>query len=83
LAEAIDLQPPIMPEDGHTTRVTTGDENASALTGKDSSLPESIWDDEDTKSFYESLPDLRSSFYLQFIHFHSLVCMSLASLSKT
>ena len=63
-AEAIDLQPPVMPEDGNTTRIGTGDENASASTGKDSSMPESIWDDEDTKSFYESLPDLRLSFYL-------------------
>lgn len=24
LAEALDMQPPVMPEDGHTTRVTTG-----------------------------------------------------------
>lgn len=60
LAEAIDLQAPVMPEDGHTTRVTTGEDNVSASAGKDHPMPESIWDDEDTKSFYESLPDLRA-----------------------
>lgn len=60
LAEAIDLQAPVMPEDGHTTRVTSGDDNASPSAGKDHPMPESVWDDEDTKSFYESLPDLRA-----------------------
>ncbi|KAH7445318.1 hypothetical protein KP509_01G002200 [Ceratopteris richardii] len=60
LAEAIDLQPPILPEDGHTTRVTTGEDSTSPLAAKDHPVPESIWDDEDTKSFYESLPDLRA-----------------------
>uniref|UniRef100_A0A1D1Y076 Regulator of nonsense transcripts 2 n=2 Tax=Anthurium amnicola TaxID=1678845 RepID=A0A1D1Y076_9ARAE len=59
LAEALDLQPPIMPEDGHTTRVTTGADVTSA-SGKESSVPEPIWDDDDTRAFYESLPDLRA-----------------------
>ncbi|KQJ83656.1 regulator of nonsense transcripts UPF2 isoform X1 [Brachypodium distachyon] len=57
LAEALDMQPPVMPDDGHTTRVTTGTDLSP--TGKESSTVESIWDDEDTKAFYESLPDLR------------------------
>lgn len=60
LAEAMDLQPPVMPEDGHTTRVTTGEDNTSPAAGKDPQMPELIWDDDDTRSFYESLPDLRA-----------------------
>lgn len=52
------MQPPVMPDDGHTTRVTSGSD-VSSSSGKDSSVPEPIWDDEDTKAFYEFLPDLR------------------------
>lgn len=53
------MQPPVMPEDGHTTRVTSGEEGISSASGKDSSAVEPIWDDEDTRTFYECLPDLR------------------------
>lgn len=60
LAEALDMQPPVMPEDGHTTRVTSGDDSASSAGGKESSAVEAVWDDEDTRSFYECLPDLRA-----------------------
>lgn len=60
LAEALDMQPPMMPEDGHTTRVTTGDDTSSPASGKESSALEPVWDDEDTRAFYECLPDLRS-----------------------
>ncbi|KAI5440989.1 Regulator of nonsense transcripts upf2, variant 3 [Lathyrus oleraceus] len=59
LAEALDMQPPVMPEDGHTTRVTSGEEAVSSASGKDSSV-EPIWDDEDTRAFYECFPDLRA-----------------------
>ncbi|KAG2660031.1 regulator of nonsense transcripts UPF2-like [Panicum virgatum] len=59
LAEALDMQPPVMPDDGNTTRVTTGTD-VSTSSGKESSTLEPIWDDEDTKVFYESLPDLRA-----------------------
>ncbi|KAH9722581.1 Regulator of nonsense transcripts UPF2 [Citrus sinensis] len=59
LAEALDMQPPVMPEDVHTTRVTSG-EDASPASGKDSSVPEPVWDDEETRAFYECLPDLRA-----------------------
>ncbi|KAI3691889.1 hypothetical protein L6452_31691 [Arctium lappa] len=59
LAEALDMQPPVMPEDGHT-RLTTGDDISSPGTGKEASVAEALWDDEDTKSFYECLPDLRA-----------------------
>lgn len=62
LAEALDMQPPVMPEDGHTTRVTTGEEASSPASGKDSSVLEAVWDDEDTRAFYECLPDLRLFF---------------------
>jgi regulator of nonsense transcripts 2 len=48
-----------MPEDG-TTRLTAGDEASPSGTVKDTSVPEPIWDDEDTKTFYECLPDLRA-----------------------
>lgn len=53
------MQPPVMPEDGHTTRVTTGEDASPPAPGKDSSVLEAIWDDEDTRAFYEGLPDLR------------------------
>lgn len=58
LAEALDMQPPVMPEDGHT-RVTTGEESPFSATGKETSALEPLWDDEDTRAFYEFLPDLR------------------------
>ncbi|KAI8539857.1 hypothetical protein RHMOL_Rhmol09G0215800 [Rhododendron molle] len=54
LAEALDIEPPVMAENGHITRVTTGD-----IAGIDSSILEALWDDEDTRGFYECLPDLR------------------------
>ncbi|GFZ14825.1 regulator of nonsense transcripts UPF2 [Actinidia rufa] len=60
LAEALDMEPPVMPEDGHTTRVTTAEDTSSPLAGKDSSVVEAMWDDEDTRAFYECLPDLRA-----------------------
>ncbi|XP_010253476.1 PREDICTED: regulator of nonsense transcripts UPF2 isoform X2 [Nelumbo nucifera] len=60
LAEALDMQPPVMPEDSHTTRVTTGEDASSPAAGKESSVLEPLWDDEDTRAFYECLPDLRA-----------------------
>ncbi|CAN6443435.1 unnamed protein product [Victoria cruziana] len=60
LAEALDMQPPVMPEDGHTTRVTSGEDAGSSANAKESSPLEPIWDDDDTKAFYECLPDLRA-----------------------
>lgn len=61
LADALDMHPPVLPEDGHTTRVTTGGVDvSSSASGKESSVPEPMWDDEDTRTFYESLPDLRA-----------------------
>ncbi|KAL6011591.1 Regulator of nonsense transcripts upf2 [Asimina triloba] len=59
LAEALDMQPPVMPEDGHT-RVNTGEDSSFSASGKESSTMEPIWDDEDTRAFYECLPDLRA-----------------------
>ncbi|KAF7147240.1 hypothetical protein RHSIM_Rhsim03G0121600 [Rhododendron simsii] len=59
LAEALDMELPVLPDDGHTTRVTTGEDTLSPGSGKDSSVLEAMWDDEDTRAFYESLPDLR------------------------
>lgn len=56
------MQLPVMPEDGHTTRVTSGEEATSSVAGKDSSVAEPVWDDEDTRAFYECLPDLRFVF---------------------
>ncbi|XP_044461483.1 regulator of nonsense transcripts UPF2 [Mangifera indica] len=60
LAEALDMQPPVMPEDVHTTRVASGEDASSPAAGKDPSLLEAVWDDEDTRAFYECLPDLRA-----------------------
>ncbi|XP_071734548.1 regulator of nonsense transcripts UPF2 [Rutidosis leptorrhynchoides] len=59
LAEALDMQPPVMPEDGHT-RLATSDDTSSPGIGKEASVAEALWDDEDTRSFYENLPDLRA-----------------------
>lgn len=59
LAEALDMQPPVMPENGHTTRVSSGEDASSLVVGKDSAATEALWDDEDTRAFYECLPDLR------------------------
>lgn len=70
LAEALDMQPPVMPEDGHT-RLTTSDDISSSGSGKEASVAEALWDDEDTKSFYENLPDLR--FVLKLLY----ICKSL------
>lgn len=50
------MQPPVMPEDGHT-RVTTGEDAPFPAAGKESSALEPVWDDEDTRAFYECLPD--------------------------
>ncbi|KAH7547967.1 hypothetical protein JRO89_XS14G0045500 [Xanthoceras sorbifolium] len=58
--KALDMQPPVMPEDVHTTRVTSGEDASSPAAGKDSSVLEAVWDDEDTRAFYECLPDLRA-----------------------
>ncbi|KAJ0103224.1 hypothetical protein Patl1_06191 [Pistacia atlantica] len=60
LAEALDMQPPVMPEDVHTTRVASGEDASSPASGKDPSVLEAVWDDEDTRAFYECLPDLRA-----------------------
>ncbi|CAA0811276.1 Regulator of nonsense transcripts UPF2 [Striga hermonthica] len=60
LAEALDMQPPVMPEDSHTTRLTSGEDVLSPVAGKDTSAIEALWDDEDTRAFYECLPDLRA-----------------------
>ncbi|KAK4366545.1 hypothetical protein RND71_014425 [Anisodus tanguticus] len=60
LAEALDMQPPVLPEDDHTTRVTSGEDASSPGGSKDSSVLEALWDDEDTRAFYECLPDLRA-----------------------
>lgn len=64
------MQPPVMPEDGHTTRVTSGEEAISSASGKDSSVVEPIWDDEDTRAFYECLPDLRFVLLRNFCMYH-------------
>ncbi|XP_074584194.1 regulator of nonsense transcripts UPF2 [Curcuma longa] len=60
LAETLDVQPPVMPDDGLSTRVTTGIDAASSTSVKEASILEPVWDDEDTRAFYESLPDLRA-----------------------
>ncbi|XP_047940938.1 regulator of nonsense transcripts UPF2 [Salvia hispanica] len=60
LAEALDMQPPVMPEDSHTTRVTSGEDVSSPVASKDSPTLEALWDDDDTRAFYECLPDLRA-----------------------
>lgn len=58
LAEALEMDPPVMPDDG-PTRVNSAVDGSSHGQGKDAPAMEPVWDDEDTRSFYESLPDLR------------------------
>ncbi|KAG5226831.1 YCF protein [Salix suchowensis] len=60
VTEALDMQPPVMPEDGHTTRVTSRENASSSVAGKDTNALEALWDDEDTRAFYECLPNLRA-----------------------
>lgn len=71
------MQPPVMPEDEHTTRVSAGDDVTSPAAGKDSSVLEAIWDDEDTRAFYECLPDLRFGL----VRLYSLMILSGGNLS--
>ncbi|KAJ4812115.1 Regulator of nonsense transcripts 2 [Rhynchospora pubera] len=59
LAEALEMDPPVMPDDG-PTRVTTVADGSSHGQGKEAPAMEPVWDDEDTRAFYESLPDLRA-----------------------
>jgi regulator of nonsense transcripts 2 len=66
LAELMDKDLPELPDEDKTTRVVsqssentgaTGDSGASA--DADTGTEESLWDDEDTKILYETLPDLK------------------------
>lgn len=59
LAELLKKDPPEFPQDSNTTRV---DSTANSVNKEISSGNESIplWDDEDTRTFYEVLPDLKS-----------------------
>ncbi|XP_038977722.1 regulator of nonsense transcripts UPF2-like, partial [Phoenix dactylifera] len=43
LAEALDMQPPVIADDGHTTRLTTGVDVSSSASGKESSVLEPVW----------------------------------------
>ena len=43
------MQPPVMPEDGHTTRVTSGEDASPPVSGKDSSVLEAIWRSEERR----------------------------------
>lgn len=58
LAELLERPPPALPEDD-TTRVTSGPAASVVPAGKEPAGPEPIWDDEDMRTFYEDLPDLR------------------------
>eukprot|EP00897_Mesotaenium_endlicherianum_P004511 jgi/Mesen1/4088/ME000214S03269 len=62
LAELLDKEPPVMPADDSVTRMS-GPANGSAGSAADHgalSTPEPLWDDDDTRTFYENLPDLRA-----------------------
>eukprot|EP00850_Spirogloea_muscicola_P006728 SM000032S12112 [mRNA] locus=s32:567211:573564:- [translate_table: standard] len=58
LAEALSKEMPALPEDSRTTRIAGGLEANTPGANKDRVL-EPIWDDEDSRIFYEDLPDLR------------------------
>eukprot|EP00899_Mesostigma_viride_P014202 jgi/Mesvir1/22783/Mv14173-RA.1 len=60
LAESLDKQPPAIPESDRTTRILSmGPEGGLTTPSKESAPAEPLFDDEDTRAFYESLPDLR------------------------
>eukprot|EP00850_Spirogloea_muscicola_P011490 SM000071S21114 [mRNA] locus=s71:436824:443196:- [translate_table: standard] len=58
LAEALSKEMPALPEDSRTTRIAGGLEANTPDASKDRVL-EPSWDDEDSRIFYEDLPDLR------------------------
>ncbi|CAI7777431.1 unnamed protein product [Closterium sp. NIES-54] len=66
LAEALDRPPVVLPEDEHTTHVAGGGDSsvggaggAGADGGKREAEPLPLWDDDETRVFYEDLPDLK------------------------
>jgi regulator of nonsense transcripts 2 len=58
LAELLNKDMPQLPEDSHTTRIDSGTSLQNSVE-KENPQVESIWQDEDTRSFYENLPELR------------------------
>nr|GEY05748.1 hypothetical protein [Tanacetum cinerariifolium] len=78
LAEALGIQPHVMPEDGHI-RLTTGDD-ISWLYWKTGFYCSSIVDHKDTRSFYKGL------LYLRFVHIRleleTLLCLFQESKEK-
>ncbi|CAI5470093.1 unnamed protein product [Closterium sp. Yama58-4] len=66
LADALDRPPVVLPEDEHTTHVAGGADSsaggaggAGADGGKREPEPLPLWDDDETRVFYEDLPDLK------------------------
>ncbi|GJP55614.1 hypothetical protein CLOM_g14564 [Closterium sp. NIES-68] len=68
LAEALDRAPVALPEDEHTTHVAGGGDSSAGGAGgggagadgakrEAEALP--LWDDDETRAFYENLPDLK------------------------
>ncbi|CAG8561233.1 3829_t:CDS:10, partial [Paraglomus brasilianum] len=61
LADSLDLEMPDLPEDEGTTKLGGSVvKEGSSSKDKEDSFSSSIWEDEDAKSFYENLVDLRT-----------------------
>ncbi|RIA79977.1 armadillo-type protein [Glomus cerebriforme] len=61
LADSLDLEMPILPEDDGTTKIGgTIIRDGSFTNEKEDNFTSSIWEDEDARSFYENLIDLKT-----------------------
>lgn len=58
-AELLDEELPALPEEDTTTRIVVADSTQTNKLGARTQEVEPIWNDEDTRSFYEDLPQLR------------------------
>lgn len=63
LAEALGAEPPPMPHSDSTTRlsaISVGGGPSTSAEAEGAEAPGGLFDDEDTRAFYESFPDLRA-----------------------
>lgn len=60
LAELLNKQLPTLPDEQQTTRIAAASVDAgSRPNNADAADGTGLWDDEDTRAFYETLPDLK------------------------
>ncbi|RUP46340.1 nonsense-mediated mRNA decay 2 protein [Jimgerdemannia flammicorona] len=59
LADALDVEMPDLPEEQGTTKISIIREGGSSGFGEDKDIGNGIWEDEDARSFYENLANLK------------------------